>query len=113
MPVAIKPPFIDGISTKGVQIYQLKSGEYRYRVLKKSNRGLDTDIATYSNLKEAADAQDYWREHGELPSPTNTYEVAPTYRRKTKKFNPDYDDADDLDLYERDLAEANDDEYKY
>lgn len=48
-----KPDFIDGVSTRGVQIYQLKDGRFRYRVA----RGvLNREVAIYSTLLEAAAA---------------------------------------------------------
>jgi hypothetical protein len=91
MAKAIKPEFIDGISTKGVQIYQLKNGLYRYRVCRRTR--LDTDIAIYGSLKEAADSILHYIEHGVLLTPTIKTLITEPRRRKIKSvYDDDYDD---------------------
>jgi len=86
MAKAKKPETIAGISTRGVQIYQLKDGLFRYRVVRKTR--LDTDIAIYGSLKEAADSIEHYKEHGVLLTPTIKTLITEPRRRK---FNIGYD----------------------
>jgi len=83
-----KPPFIDGISTKGIHIYQLANGDYRYRV--KRRTGFDTEICIYSNLVEAAASLESYRQGNGLIDPIKTTPLKPP--RKRRFPTPDWGD---------------------
>ena len=84
-----KPAFIDGISTKGIQIYQLENGEYRYRVERKSR--FETEICIYSNLAEAAASLESYRQGHGLIDPIRTPTATPPKRPRKRRL-PDVDD---------------------
>lgn len=69
--MATKPPFIDGISTKGVHIIKLKNGTYRHFIRKKPRgaRLYTTFNVYYANLKEASAASIHWNLTGEIIPP--------------------------------------------
>jgi hypothetical protein len=74
-----KPPFIDGISTKGIHIYQLANGDYRYRV--KRRTGFDTEICIYSNLAEAAASLESYRQVNGFDPPYKNDSIETTTKK--------------------------------